>query len=186
MLGDVYPRLRQCQIRSFISLLPLLLFPLSINSEGLPNKGIAYYIDPALISTITAHNKPYILSLSGLSLQDNLDMMTAAANVDGITAIELNLACPNIPGKPTIAYDFEQMDTVLAAICAHPAFRKRPLGVKLAPYFDMPHYKQAADLLNKCVCTSRYDSTSLAGFGGAVTARDASASFCYIVYMIAY
>jgi dihydroorotate dehydrogenase len=26
-----------------------------------------------------------------------------------INAVELNLACPNIPGKPTVAYDFEQV-----------------------------------------------------------------------------
>lgn len=131
----------------------------SINSEGLPNKGIAYYADPQLISAVTAGGKPYILSLSGLSLDDNLAMMTHAADCEGVAAIELNLACPNIPGKPTMAYDFEQMDTVLAAVCSHPAFGKRPLGVKLAPYFDLPHYRQAADVLNKypirfVVCTN--------------------------------
>ena len=133
--------------------------PGSINSEGLPNKGVDYYIDDELTSKLTATGKPYILSLSGLSLQDNLDMLAAAASAGNIAAIELNLACPNIPGKPTMAYDFAQMDEVLEKVCAHPAFGVRPLGVKLAPYFDFPHYQQAANVLNKypiafVVCTN--------------------------------
>lgn len=45
-----------------------------------------------------------MLSLSGLSLSDNLEMLRRAAEQTGISAIELNLACPNIPGKPTMAY----------------------------------------------------------------------------------
>lgn len=67
----------------------------------------------------------------------------------GVAAIELNVACPNIPGKPVIAYDFEQLEEVLRAVTSHRAFGKKPLGVKLAPYFDMPHFKRAAEIINK-------------------------------------
>ena len=42
-----------------------------------------------------------------------IDQATAQKAVDGIAGIELNLACPNVPGKPVIAYDFEQMEAVL-------------------------------------------------------------------------
>lgn len=121
----------------------------SVNSEGLPNYGIDYYISGDAISSLTVFNKPYIVSLSGLSLKDNLEMLTRAYEVDGITAIELNLACPNIPGKPTIAYDFQQMEDVLQQVTSHPSFGKKPLGVKLAPYFDFPYFEQATTIISK-------------------------------------
>ena len=103
----------------------------SVNSEGLPNYGVDYYVSAEAISSLTVFGKPYIVSLSGLSLKDNLEMLTRAYATDGVAAIELNLACPNIPGKPTIAYDFQQMEDVLAAVTAHPSFGAKPLGVKV-------------------------------------------------------
>jgi dihydroorotate dehydrogenase (fumarate) len=93
--------------------------------------------------------KPYILSLSGLSLGDNLLMLTTAMGVPGIAAIELNLACPNIPGKPVIAYDFEQMEDVLQQVVSHPLFKEKPLGVKLAPYFDVQYFQRVTTILAK-------------------------------------
>lgn len=138
----------------------------SINSEGLPNKGIDYYVDSAVVDAVVATGKPYILSLSGLSLKNNLAMLDKAKGIEGISAIELNLACPNVPGKPTMAYDFDQMDEVLAAVCEHPACQERPLGVKLAPYFDMPHFDRAAAIVNKykisfVVCTNTIGNAML-------------------------
>lgn len=93
--------------------------------------------------------KPYIVSLSGLSLADNLQMLQKVLDTEGVSAIELNLACPNIPGKPIIAYDFDQLETVLKAVTALPRFDKYPMGVKLAPYFDLPFYDKVAAILVK-------------------------------------
>ncbi len=131
----------------------------SLNSEGLPNEGIDYYISEKVISAVAETKKPYIISLSGLKLQDNLEMLSRSAKISGIAAIELNLACPNIPGKPVIAYDFDQLEAVLQAITSHPDAKKLPLGIKLAPYFDIPHFQKAAEILNKfpihyVVCTN--------------------------------
>ena len=94
-------------------------------------------------------NKPYIVSLSGCSLDDNLEMLGRAMVTEGVSAVELNLACPNVPGKPIIAYDFQMMDEWLKVICAHPLFGKKPLGVKMAPYFDTPHFEEAASIVAK-------------------------------------
>lgn len=135
----------------------------SINSEGLPNKGIDYYISEATVDMITkgmSTPKPYFISLSGLSLEDNLKMYQKLENAsDKIKAVELNLACPNVPGKPIMAYDFDELDRVLTAFTKSPAFQIRPLGVKLPPYFDMPHFEKVASILNKypikfVVCTN--------------------------------
>lgn len=68
-------------------------------------------------------------------------------NAAGVAAIELNLACPNIPGKPTISNDFEQMEQVLKAATDMPQHGIIPLGVKLAPYFDIPFFERAAAIL---------------------------------------
>mmetsp|Transcript_13449 Transcript_13449/g.18404 ORF Transcript_13449/g.18404 Transcript_13449/m.18404 type:complete len:375 (-) Transcript_13449:139-1263(-) len=133
--------------------------PGSINSEGLPNQGIDYYLEEDVIKLVNETGKPYIVSLSGLSLEDNLTMLQKALNTSGVAAIELNLACPNIPGKPVIAYDFDQMESVLQSVTSHKSFGAKPLGVKLAPYFDIPHFEKVAAILNKypikfVVCTN--------------------------------
>mmetsp|Transcript_12776 Transcript_12776/g.14739 ORF Transcript_12776/g.14739 Transcript_12776/m.14739 type:complete len:394 (-) Transcript_12776:54-1235(-) len=124
--------------------------PGSINSEGLPNKGIDYYLDEQMSSSITEElKKPYFVSLSGKSLEDNLEMLDRATKCDNVSAIELNVACPNVIGKPIIGYDFEQFATVLEKVFAHPGSKKKPIGIKLPPYFDLPHFEKAAELLNK-------------------------------------
>jgi dihydroorotate dehydrogenase (fumarate) len=128
----------------------------SINSEGLPNAGIDYYISDAVLDGVAATGKPYFVSLSGLKVAHNVEMLgkiveAHAKAPDKIAGVELNLACPNIPGKPTVALDFEQMDDVLAQVLGHSGFAKcgLPLGIKLAPYFDGPHYDAAAAIINK-------------------------------------
>ncbi|KAL3796148.1 hypothetical protein HJC23_000651 [Cyclotella cryptica] len=132
----------------------------SLNSEGLPNNGIEYYIDPKTIAeTMGDQSKPYMVSISGKCLNDNLLMLgqiSDAINQNpsiNIAAVELNLACPNIVGKPTIGYDFEQMEDVMKQVTSLPCFKgSKPLfrlGVKMPPYFDRPHFEQAAAILNK-------------------------------------
>jgi dihydroorotate dehydrogenase (fumarate) len=142
----------------------------ALNSEGLPNAGInycknrkllelsrpdenpAYFLDISEDSKekIKEFGKPYIVSLSGLSLNDNLEMLDRAYDSgDGIAAIELNLACPNIPGKPVVSNDFEQMDRVLRSVVENSRFGQIPLGIKLGPYFDMPFFERAAEIIAK-------------------------------------
>jgi len=141
----------------------------SMNSEGLPNYGIDYYICSETIdeavgacagdgatTTTTTKSKPYFVSISGKNLNDNIEMLNRIHSKikngeTRISGVELNLACPNIIGKPIIAYDFEQMESVLESISQLPIFAldKIPLGVKMAPYFDGPHYARAANILNK-------------------------------------
>jgi dihydroorotate dehydrogenase (fumarate) len=65
-----------------------------------------------------------------------------------IACLELNLACPNIIGKPIIAYDFEQMKNVLTKVASVPGIQSLKLGIKLPPYFDGPHFEAAAAILN--------------------------------------
>jgi len=126
----------------------------SMNSEGLPNSGIDYYIAGKTIDEImegceTA--KPYIVSTSGKTLADNLIMLDRIAKTidEGekrISGVELNLACPNVIGKPIIAYDFPQLRDILEKLS-----EKKytfPLGLKLPPYLDQNQLQEAASIIN--------------------------------------
>lgn len=117
----------------------------SINSMGLPNHGLAYYLE-FIEKSQHLHNKIAILSIAGLSKKENLELLKNADKADSIKLIELNLSCPNIPGKPQTGYDFEASDKLLAE-----AFEisTKSVGVKLPPYFDMVHFESMATVLKK-------------------------------------
>lgn len=119
----------------------------SINSMGLPNEGYRYYLDYVAERENGAHEDgtPLLMSMAGLSVADNLTML-AAVRAAGLRApVELNLSCPNVPGKPQLAYDLDALDATLAAVTAE---HDRPFGLKLPPYFDLVHFDEAAAVLN--------------------------------------
>lgn len=115
----------------------------TINAMGLPNLGIDYYLDYVLHHQLTL---PTILSVVGLSEEEIVANVKKirASGYDGL--IELNLSCPNVPGKPQIAYDFDTTDHLLDRIYS---FFTGHLGVKLPPYFDMAHFDRIAEILNR-------------------------------------
>lgn len=59
----------------------------------------------------------------------------------------MNLSCPNVVGKPQIAYDFETTDKLLQQIFALGI--TKPIGFKLPPYFDPVHTEMMANILKK-------------------------------------
>ena len=115
----------------------------SINAMGLPNRGIDFYLDYA---EGFSGEKPFFLSIAGLSLEENLALLEKIRASRRVTAVELNLSCPNIPGKPQTGYDFKCTEQVLESAFAS---YDKPLGVKLPPYFDMVHFEQIAAVLNR-------------------------------------
>lgn len=127
----------------------------SMNSEGLPNSGIDYYVSSKTIDEtmeLCDTTKPYLVSISGKTLADNLVMLDQIAKSidDGekrIAGVELNLACPNVIGKPIIAYDFDQLRDILETI----AKKKYTFvfGLKLPPYLDGKHLQEAASIINE-------------------------------------
>jgi dihydroorotate dehydrogenase (fumarate) len=122
----------------------------SLNSEGLPNKGIDYYISDETISEILqdpSSSKPYMVSLSGKTTADNITMLRKMMGNTKVAAIELNLACPNIIGKPVVGYDMEQMKDILDQVAKIPNLP--PMGIKLPPYLDSVQFQQVANLINQ-------------------------------------
>tara|TARA_Y100000589_G_scaffold201448_1_gene190099 strand:- start:2022 stop:2966 length:945 start_codon:yes stop_codon:yes gene_type:complete len=116
----------------------------SINSMGLPNLGYKAY--ESFFSQLVRFEKPIFCSVSGLSISDNEIILKSLANHPHLNAVELNLSCPNVIGKPQIAYDPETAQKMIAmARRAFPGI----LGVKLPPYFDFSHFETMAKILSQ-------------------------------------
>ena len=124
----------------------------SINSMGLPNMGYEYYYN---YLNLYENEKPYMISVSGLSLNDNItilkkfetlqnEKMNSKSPVNSI--IELNLSCPNVIGKPQLGYDLENLDYYLTEIIKNYSL---DFGIKLPPYFDPVHFNYVADVINR-------------------------------------
>ena len=88
----------------------------TINCLGYSPKSFEYYIDSL---QKLACDKPAWLSISGYASEVR-DMIAKAGELaqklNGGLAVEINLSCPNIAGKPPIAYDFEGMREYLAVM----------------------------------------------------------------------
>ena len=117
----------------------------TINSMGLPNEGLDYYLNYAL-KFQEKHEQTIFLSVAGMSFEENMEMLKKVNSSDFKGIIELNLSCPNVPGKPQTGYDFEATERILQEVFT---FIDKPLGVKLPPYFDMAHFDKIAEVLNK-------------------------------------
>ena len=115
----------------------------SINSMGLPNLGYKTYAE--LIPQLKRFNRPVVASVAGLC-EDDFIVIAETINTSQPDLIEINLSCPNIPGKPQIGYDPEDSERLLRRV------RKIitvPMGVKLPPYFDPAHHSIMAKVIKR-------------------------------------
>ncbi len=117
----------------------------SINSMGLPNLGLTAYIQ-MLPELKKLTSKPIIASVAGMK-PDDFPILTKAFIESDVDLIELNFSCPNLKGKPQIGYDFEMTERLLTALFALGG--KKPMGIKLPPYFDPAHWDSAAAIFKK-------------------------------------
>ncbi|MDD5770150.1 MAG: dihydroorotate oxidase [Candidatus Gracilibacteria bacterium] len=117
----------------------------SINSMGLPNLGYKKYIE--FSKTLKQNSKkPVIASVVGLHREDFPILVKTFQEDSIVDLIEVNLSCPNVAGKPQIAYDFEMSDKILSQINN---LGNKPIGLKLPPYFDFVHTEQMAKIISK-------------------------------------
>ncbi len=115
----------------------------SINSMGLPNLGYAAYAK--MIPELRQFGKPIIASIAGLQMDDFVEIAKVINEVHP-DLLEVNLSCPNIPGKPQIGYDAEASERLLDRIRNVVSV---PMGVKLPPYFDPAHHDMIAQVLDR-------------------------------------
>ncbi|HMS83504.1 MAG TPA: dihydroorotate oxidase [Nitrospira sp.] len=115
----------------------------SINSMGLPNLGYRAYAE--LIPELKRFGKPIIASVAGLTEED-FPTIAETINAAQPDLVEVNLSCPNIPGKPQIGYDPDASERVLKSV--RPKISV-PMGVKLPPYFDPAHHHAMGTMLGR-------------------------------------
>ncbi|MBH0176717.1 MAG: dihydroorotate oxidase, partial [Nitrospira sp.] len=70
----------------------------------------------------------------------------AAINAVQPDLIEVNLSCPNIPGKPQIGYDPESSERVIKRVRQ---IITVPMGLKLPPYFDPAHHEAMGKVIGR-------------------------------------
>ena len=116
----------------------------SINSMWLPNLWYKQYIDyiPKLKAS---HKKPVVCSIVWFKPQDFLTLVEEFQQNSEVDMLEVNLSCPNVIGKPQIAYDFEASEELIKKIYAIPG--DKPVGLKLPPYFDPIHVDAMAEII---------------------------------------
>ena len=118
----------------------------SINSMGLPNLGIDYYLDYVLKYQEDHPDEPIFMSIVGTTFEDNIAVAHRIQESDFNGLAEVNLSCPNVPGEPQTAYDPKQTVKILDELFT---LFTNPLGVKLPPFFDLAQFDQMAAILNK-------------------------------------
>lgn len=117
----------------------------SINSMWLPNLWYKQYIEFSQ-ELKRGSDKPLLASVAGLSPNHFPIMVQAMQDESEVDLIEVNLSCPNVIGKPQIAYDFDAADEILWKV---EKLGSKKIGVKLPPYFDPVHSEQMAKVLLK-------------------------------------
>lgn len=116
----------------------------TINSNGLCNLGIDFYIEYGL--TRNKHNKQYYISVAGTSLSEKITILRRIVNNPGCCdLVELNFSCPNIKQEDFLP-EWVVIDEGLKKI--EDVFPNLKYGVKLPPLFNKYQWRSMANVLN--------------------------------------
>lgn len=101
-----------------------------LNSIGLENPGIGVFLDE-ILPRIVGFHVPIIANIWGESPTEYAALAGRLAEAP-VAAIEVNVSCPNVPGKPpvTSAADTRAIVRAVRRVCP------KPLWVKLSPEGD--------------------------------------------------
>lgn len=100
-----------------------------LNAVGLQNPGVDVFVKD-ILPTMLSYDTAIIANVAGNSREDYVDMVRILESTE-VTAIELNLSCPNVrAGCMSIGTEPEQIVDVVAS-CR--AVTNKPLWVKLTP-----------------------------------------------------
>jgi dihydroorotate dehydrogenase (NAD+) catalytic subunit len=100
-----------------------------INSIGLPNKGLEGYLAEDL-PKLAALPVPLIVNVMGFSREEVAELVTAFAPLEEVSALELNVSCPNVETGLVIGADPWEMAALLERVRP---LTDKPLIVKLTP-----------------------------------------------------
>jgi dihydroorotate dehydrogenase (NAD+) catalytic subunit len=105
-----------------------------INSIGLPNKGLAGFLDEDL-PKLAELPVPLCVSVMGFDHEELKQLVSAVGERDEVSLIELNFSCPNV--ETGLIMGADPAETAAAVETLRPLTRK-PLIVKLTPNATEP------------------------------------------------
>ncbi len=105
-----------------------------INSIGLPNKGLEGYLAQDL-PELAELPVPLIVNVMGSSKEDVARLVGAFAERDEVSALELNVSCPNVKTGLIMGADPRELAALLDHVRPH---TDKPLIVKLTPNCASP------------------------------------------------
>jgi dihydroorotate dehydrogenase (NAD+) catalytic subunit len=113
-----------------------------MNSIGLPNKGLAGYLESDLPGLAELPG-PLIVNVMGFSRTEVADLVAAFASRDEVAALELNVSCPNVETGLVMGADPGEVSRLLEVVRP---LTDKPLIVKLTPNAsDVPAVARAAE-----------------------------------------
>ncbi len=113
-----------------------------INSIGLPNKGLAGYLESDL-PQLARLPVPLIVNVMGFSRDEVAELIEAFGERAEVAALELNVSCPNVKTGMVMGSDPGEVTALLAHVRP---LTDKPLLVKLTPNAsDVPAVARAAE-----------------------------------------
>jgi dihydroorotate dehydrogenase (NAD+) catalytic subunit len=113
-----------------------------INSIGLPNKGLEGYLAEDL-PELARLPVPLFVNVMGFSRDELAELVTAFAERDEVSALELNVSCPNVETGLVMGADPREVAALLDRVRP---LTDKPLIVKLTPNAsDVPAVARAAE-----------------------------------------
>jgi len=115
-----------------------------LNAIGLQNIGVEAFVK-AKLPVLQKYNTPVFVNVFGYCIEDYLEVIHRLEDVEGISAYELNISCPNVKkGGMQFGVSASAVQEVVGA--ARSAAAKRPLWVKLMPLVtDIQEIARAAE-----------------------------------------
>ena len=101
-----------------------------LNAIGLANVGLARFLDEK-VPLLRKMPCPVIVNVAGHSTDDYVKTVAAVAAVDCVSAIELNVSCPNVKDGLTFGTDPARLRGIVAEV--KKVSGVKPLIVKLSP-----------------------------------------------------
>src|SRR3954451_7655610 len=111
-----------------------------LNSIGLPNKGLEQFLLEDL-PTLSELPVPLVVNVMGNTHDEVAALVAAVAEREEVTALELNVSCPNVKTGLTVRADPGERANLRAAVGLRTA---KPLIVKLTPNTASPAEVAAA------------------------------------------
>ncbi len=116
-----------------------------LNAVGIPSAGIEYFLQSGSLQQYETLDVPIIISISGNSPIDYVEICKMLEGNSSLAAIELNLSCPNVGTGLQLSSDEVLLGRTVQAVRAVSSF---PLLIKLTP--NVTDIRKTARIAEEC------------------------------------